>query len=269
MPPPKASGSIGWNIWLIGLVLLGTIIYAFFKCKSDQSNNAAGTMIAALIALFFVSPTDVIHGVVVVIGALVVLFFGIRSIRTAETREAALKESDEQHAAERREDSEQIARLQSDISGLNADMRTALETLRNLVAAMIPPISGSAHGVQAPQTVTAEGAVEFVLWPARLTLREQVIDLIRNCRRAAEALRITPDDQYMNVLAIIAEPWVGPSIAIRQGLRRALGYPAAEPLNHLPPGTTPEEFDTIAEVHERLLKSIPTDAPAVPLTDSE
>jgi uncharacterized membrane protein YkvA (DUF1232 family) len=260
MPPPQPSNFIGWNFWFVGLVLLGTIIYSFLKCKSDQSNNAAATMFAALFALCFVSPTDVIHDVAVVIGVVVVLFFGIRSINTAEAREVALKASEQQHRTERNEDKEAIAGLQSDV-------RTLVVTMSHVAAGI--PVTGSVNVVLAPATLNATGTVKIVWWPDQQYLKDQVADLIRNCRTAAEALRLTTDETYVEVLTEIAGPFVGPSIKIRQAIRRILGFPLAEPLNHLPPGTTPEEFDTIAEVHERLFKSIPDNVPAVPLTDSE
>ncbi len=160
-------------------------------------------------------------------------------------------------------------RERRDNDGKMAGLQSDLGYLRTTITALIPPVTVTVHAVQAPQTVNATMTVQFALWPERQTLREQVIDLIQNARRSAEALRITPDEQYMTVLSLVAEPFVGPSIAIRQALRRVLGFPLAEPLNHLPTGVQAEDFDTVAEVHERLLRSIPDDAPAVPLTEPE
>ncbi len=262
-PSPPAPHTIGvdvaGDVYLV-LALVGSLIFAFVRCKSEQGYSAAATMIAALIALFFVPTSDILHVTVVIVGALVILFFGIRSIQIAEDKE-------QQRAAERRGDMDQAAWLRTTVDGLrsaaenhDADLKTALTVL-----AAMNPVTGAGRGVQSRQTMQATGTVQFVLWPEEQTLRAQVVDLINNCRRAAEALRITPDDQYVKVLAIIAEPFVGPSIVIRQALRRVIGYPEARPLDHLPPGTTALEYDTIAEAHERLLRLIPSDAPAVPL----
>lgn len=126
-----------------------------------------------------------------------------------------------------------------------------------------------ANKPKAQQIAHGEGTVEYVWWTKRQTLREQVADLIRNCRTASEALSITPDERYPQVLSDVSKAFVGPSIAIRQAMRRALGYPLAEPLSHLPIATNSNDFDTVAEVHERLLKSVPTDFPAVPLEPNE
>jgi hypothetical protein len=252
-----------WNVGLIGAAIVIAISYAVVKRpKSDQSYTALGAMIVALISLFLVPPVDIARGVLLGVAAFAIVLCGIRSIQIAEGREASQRERDELHETQRHEDTQQATWLRSTVDGLQSDVKTLLVVLR-------PPVTGSGHGVQAPQMGLGTGRVDYVTWPERQTLREQVIDLIRNARIAAEALRISPDDQFTQVLATIAEPFVAPSIAIRQALRRILGYPNAAPLNHLPAGVQADDFDTIADVHETLLKEIPSDAPAVRLQTND
>jgi hypothetical protein len=129
-------------------------------------------------------------------------------------------------------------------------------------------VSGSASGTQAPQTINAVGSVQLVWWPTRERLQEQVVDLIRNARAAAQALAVTPESEYMAKLIEISQEFTGPAVSIRQGVRNALGYPMAQPLNHLPIPSEPEDFKTTADVFARLQRNIRDDAPAAILEPS-
>lgn len=162
-----------------------------------------------------------------------------------QVREEREKRREEEQAKRNRDSDERM-------NGMNSDIKT-------LVAAL----SRSTGTVQAKQTGRAEGYVQYVWWTERQTLREEVADLIRNYRTASKALEIAPEARYTAVLNDVVSPLVGPSIAIRQALRRILGYPKAKTLDHLPPGINPAELETLAEVHERLFDSVPSDAPAV------
>lgn len=145
-----------------------------------------------------------------------------------------------------------------------------LETQR-LVATLFHDkfdVTGTAAGTQAPQTGSGVGTVQNILWPARERLQEQVADLINNARRAAQALEITGDADYMATLIEISQAFTGPAVSIRQGVRNALGFPLAQPLNHLPIPSEPDDFKTTADVFARLQRSIRDDAPAVILEPS-
>jgi hypothetical protein len=111
-----------------------------------------------------------------------------------------------------------------------------------------------------------KGGINFS-WPERETLRQQVADLIRNSRRAAEMLSRTQDKNYTKTLMLIAFEYLKPAMEIRNSVRNIVGFPAAEPLSHLPTATKPDEFRYIAQVYERLLATIPTDAPGTVIAE--
>ena len=117
------------------------------------------------------------------------------------------------------------------------------------------------NSTPSPQTTPTKDAINFS-WPEREALRQQAADLIRNSRQAAELLSKTPDKQYTKTLMLIAFEYLKPAMEIRNSVRNIVGFPAAEPLKHLPTATKPDEFRYIAQVYERLLAKIPSDAPA-------
>ena len=105
----------------------------------------------------------------------------------------------------------------------------------------------------------------IVSWPRRESLREQVIDLIRNARNAANALRGAPEEKYVEVLAQVAPAFTDPVVAIRRALQNMLGYSSTFELQNLSLPKEADDFDRLADAHEALLRLIAADVPAIRL----
>jgi ABC-type multidrug transport system fused ATPase/permease subunit len=74
-----------WNLALIGIVLLATIAYSIARPpKSAQSYAVLAAMVASFVALFVLSPTDILRVAILIIAAIVILVYCMRAIQGSE-----------------------------------------------------------------------------------------------------------------------------------------------------------------------------------------